>query len=384
MNISDFVDINALKNYTNSVAIKPNIPRQKALNAIEKYAKGVKANDIEILFDDTILGSAKRGFLVTNKAIYIYTDFKEAVYHYDIKDIKSIEVKNGFFSFATGSSICINGEKCASLTSGEDDLEIIVQAVNSFIAFGGASPRNKSERSIFKEYDNDELMDFFMRQRGGRKTEDAIDMVTNIVVESVLDGIFGSNGSNKNFEKSVENAIADYYIKCIIEIRNTYINGIRGLENNLATMEIICFLSMLLGRELSSYRYSNDEIMALIFTGLKTFNKHNKDMDNFFFLNATLGVTNEDEQSICGIFYIKLFLSNFLGRISPDEALEYTDEMKNYLNHIFPHIYLDDLDDIMDFVMEKSIEEIGDITQDVNIRQAVENTVQYIVKNLQY
>lgn len=49
-----------------SVYSKPNIPRPKLVNAIKSYGKSfVKPDDILILVDDTVFGSAKEGFFLT-------------------------------------------------------------------------------------------------------------------------------------------------------------------------------------------------------------------------------------------------------------------------------------------------------------------------------
>lgn len=57
--------------YKTYIYVFPEIPENLATNAIASYANDINYNDIILLADDTIWGSAKSGFLITrNKTIY--------------------------------------------------------------------------------------------------------------------------------------------------------------------------------------------------------------------------------------------------------------------------------------------------------------------------
>ncbi|MCS5642052.1 MAG: serine/threonine protein kinase, partial [Dehalococcoidia bacterium] len=48
----------------------PDLPGSKLANVLKTYAEGVSTNDMLLLFDNTLLGSANDGFLMTDQAIY--------------------------------------------------------------------------------------------------------------------------------------------------------------------------------------------------------------------------------------------------------------------------------------------------------------------------
>ncbi len=53
-----------------SVCFKPDIPEKKLNNAIKSYANEVDPSNVTALFDGTVLGSAKEGFLITLAGFY--------------------------------------------------------------------------------------------------------------------------------------------------------------------------------------------------------------------------------------------------------------------------------------------------------------------------
>jgi hypothetical protein len=50
--------------------ILPDLPARKLANVLKTYAEGVNTKDILLLFDNTLMGSANDGFLMTDEAIY--------------------------------------------------------------------------------------------------------------------------------------------------------------------------------------------------------------------------------------------------------------------------------------------------------------------------
>src|ERR1044072_6057383 len=65
------------------------IPNDKLSNALRAYAPGVSANDVLLLYDNTIFGSAKDGLLITPEAIY-WHNMWESVCMARFSDIKTI------------------------------------------------------------------------------------------------------------------------------------------------------------------------------------------------------------------------------------------------------------------------------------------------------
>ncbi|OOF50831.1 hypothetical protein BKK52_01415 [Rodentibacter trehalosifermentans] len=78
--------------------LKPYIPRQKLRGALESYVadENVEADDILLLTDDTVFGSAKRGLVFTNKRFF-YWDNNGSGYG-SISDINAIDVEPGTLS----------------------------------------------------------------------------------------------------------------------------------------------------------------------------------------------------------------------------------------------------------------------------------------------
>lgn len=63
---SEFEEIGNSK----GIFLKGNIPEKKLANAIQAYANGVSQDEVILLLDDTVFGSAKEGLLITSDAIY--------------------------------------------------------------------------------------------------------------------------------------------------------------------------------------------------------------------------------------------------------------------------------------------------------------------------
>jgi hypothetical protein len=69
-------------------------PRRKLLRAIEVFAQGVKVRDIIVAMDDTMLGGAEDGFVVTRDRFY-YREMWEPPQSFALKDIKGVGVDKG-------------------------------------------------------------------------------------------------------------------------------------------------------------------------------------------------------------------------------------------------------------------------------------------------
>lgn len=63
-----------VKDGTNLHSVHSGIPSHKQEGAVEVYAKGVDPDRILFLYDDTVLGTARTGFVVTDSALYLHDD----------------------------------------------------------------------------------------------------------------------------------------------------------------------------------------------------------------------------------------------------------------------------------------------------------------------
>ena len=89
---------------------------KKIENAVAEYAPEAKNETVIFVFDDTLFGSGKDGFLVTNKAIYIHNAFKDSqsILWKDVKIFELNKVKSSY-------EIWINGNIFAQMTAYRDE-----------------------------------------------------------------------------------------------------------------------------------------------------------------------------------------------------------------------------------------------------------------------
>ena len=79
----------------------PEIPEKKLKNAINAYAPGLKSDDVLLLLDDTLMGGAKEGALLSRGSIFFHELFSDPV-TVKFSDIKDVSVKD--------TSIVVNGK----------------------------------------------------------------------------------------------------------------------------------------------------------------------------------------------------------------------------------------------------------------------------------
>ncbi len=85
---------NTFTSTNNSIYYAPDIPPRKANNAIS-YTNGISPDDILVLIDDTVFGSAKDGVLITEKSIYYHGTLGKGNYC-NISDIENVDYKKEF------------------------------------------------------------------------------------------------------------------------------------------------------------------------------------------------------------------------------------------------------------------------------------------------
>lgn len=112
MKFSDFLDADSYDfSRSDKIYIKPNVPLDKARNAIGEYCGGVSYDDVVVLIDDTVFGNGKCGVLITDDAIY-YHELLQRSIRMPFSKVKSITVKSGFLK----SKVIINEEPSIDLT----------------------------------------------------------------------------------------------------------------------------------------------------------------------------------------------------------------------------------------------------------------------------
>ncbi|MBC8264152.1 MAG: zinc ribbon domain-containing protein [Anaerolineales bacterium] len=89
----------------------PDLSLEKVKNAVGSYASAAKDEEPLVLIDDTVFGNAKKGVLLTDKAIYAH-ETMESPQSLALSSIKSVSFKKGFLS----SKIHINGRRFIDCT----------------------------------------------------------------------------------------------------------------------------------------------------------------------------------------------------------------------------------------------------------------------------
>ena len=82
-----------------SIYLAPNIPHKKALGAQYYLPQSLRAEDILLLVDDTVFGSAKAGLSITRDGLYYRADFEEVCY-YPFAYISQVQAEIGLLTHA--------------------------------------------------------------------------------------------------------------------------------------------------------------------------------------------------------------------------------------------------------------------------------------------
>ena len=81
------------------VHLAPNISAQKLAGALSYLPSHVQADDIQILVDDTVFGSAKLGLVVTQHQLF-YKAQMESIREWQLRDIVRLEMEDGWLNCA--------------------------------------------------------------------------------------------------------------------------------------------------------------------------------------------------------------------------------------------------------------------------------------------
>lgn len=77
-----------------SIYLAPVIPHKKLVGAQHYLPKHIRHEEILLLVDDTVFGSAKLGLVVTNAGLFYQTDFEDLAF-YDFAHVLQVDVELG-------------------------------------------------------------------------------------------------------------------------------------------------------------------------------------------------------------------------------------------------------------------------------------------------
>jgi hypothetical protein len=120
--------------------LAPNIPPRKLKNAISKYAPQVTPEDVLLLYDNTILGSAADGLCLTLSGVYWYNTWGTPG-QISYMDIQKVEAQDALI----GTNIVINEQKVFVYRS-DNNKKLAASVVNVIRSLTNKSSRRAKAR----------------------------------------------------------------------------------------------------------------------------------------------------------------------------------------------------------------------------------------------
>lgn len=175
---------------SNRIYIYPDIPREKAVNAIRKMSDGVAVyyEDVRVLIDTTLLGSGKSGVMITDTHIFLRADFDNPICR-SVDDIFSIEAKKSLFGLPI---IYINDKKILKLENMDSPpVEYIIQCFSNYIEYLDEEPDEELDddeaeallEEILKELppEKREITGELLRQGRLAKSQEEVDKLKEVM-----------------------------------------------------------------------------------------------------------------------------------------------------------------------------------------------------------
>ena len=101
------------------------IPPKKLKNAINTYATQVAPEDVLVLYDDTVFGGAKDGFLLTADAVYWRNDGGDEAEQFRYTEIRKVD----FLKYSASAAVILN-EKEIKITMADDKDKLAESVAN--------------------------------------------------------------------------------------------------------------------------------------------------------------------------------------------------------------------------------------------------------------
>lgn len=118
-------------NQDDAVYIAPNIPHGKLHGALSSFIPaGVNPNDVLVLIDDTVFGSAKEGVALTPTHLYC-KQIMDAPRQFALSTLQSIHFGSGFLN----GGLYVNGQYVSGMTKPSNhSMKLFAQLVTGFLA----------------------------------------------------------------------------------------------------------------------------------------------------------------------------------------------------------------------------------------------------------
>lgn len=292
-----------------------NISIEKVNNAKEKYANDVDLEDVVLLIDDTVFGSAKCGVLITFDGLYIGEDFEEPMY-FAFEEIESICVKRKMLA----QSLYINDRKTKGFTQPEyDELKSLFSKLETYIQYYNSENRFLQIKDQANILDIDESVEKIENKNVESQfsTEFSVirkyDMYNRLMELKKLNDKERLNnsllfGSSRNPQSKLESIIRTYLISSSILIRDKVLYG-KSCEyflDDSACKESMILSCIFLRFEFERLGLSIRQFFEVLETGLFSV------FDNNETVFEIRRYTNLPKVIQVGIlyFYIRIYFSN--------------------------------------------------------------------------
>ncbi|WP_325948339.1 hypothetical protein [Pseudomonas putida] len=412
---------------------KPNIPRDKAYNAIASYCPDVSYDSIQFLIDETVFGNAKIGVIITASEIYGKENFCDP-FRYSLSKISSLFVKKSLMT----STLYINERQVIKLTQPtgaalvhlfdriEQYLQRAKQAAKSETTVTPAAlpadepagvsavPQSISqhvqgnaeriepiphpqvrlheEAETIAPVEGEEIPATTapvekrnISSRFRRWPKD--NLITSIQTDRHVGAVFNFIGDvlsdNKSSKSStLRREVQGFFAKTVLRLRKEYVdrNQVIGLMNDVATMEFLIYSIAYLRLELLNRHVDPRLITYTLSEGVQAFlsldnstNSRNL-LAKLLHLAETMG-DNIDQLTFA--FYMRVLMSNMKGELADDEL-----EMRQLrtLASLNKELPLEEaLEKIVLEFVGAAVDEMGDVNDNrqfsYDVRRCVDNVI---------
>ncbi len=294
---------------------------KKVRNAISKYAPSVDEDDVCLLIDDTVFGSAKAGILMTNTHLYAKEDFEDT-FCISHENIKTLDFKLGIM----GCDLLINGRKVKNFTQlDKSDLADI------FVILKNYFENSDIEDIDDEEYEDDNDDEEFEDDIDAEEYEDEDDILTNIS-KSKLNFINADNvykhlkkikinqvseleimmtkGDSSSKYNLLKNILKEVIVTTTCRVRTEFFEakGLKYFSNDYATKESLIINLTMLKLHLIKDGCSESQSLAILKEGLmEIFGK-----DSQAIINNIIECVNaiKTPATLVPGFFIRLYIGN--------------------------------------------------------------------------
>lgn len=225
----------ALMEKSFKVYVHPRIPTDKAVNAINSFAEEVRPEDILVLLDETLWGSAKNGLILTSNALYVKVIMEQP---------KSVILSEISLISAVGKKIYVDGSELADLSFAESHT---VKKLCEILA--GHTKKSSGSMSVGADF----------KLKGEGLHEDLISPV-GLVVNDKLSKADGE-GIEINFPKNTKER------SVFFQVRKDFSDVLRGkgADIDVHAMSLAIYdCALAISEELKDSKYDSEEVSSVV------------------------------------------------------------------------------------------------------------------------